>query len=72
MSNRNSSAIRILSLLRLLEQRRRWTLHELAERFKVTTRTVRRDLEVLQSAEYPIGHANLGDSIGKEGLWWLL
>ncbi len=70
---RNSSAIRILSLLRLLEQRRRWTLHELAERFQVTTRTVRRDLDVLQRAEYAIGHDDhcLG-GLGGDGRWWLL
>lgn len=69
---RNSSAIRILSLLRLLEGRRRWTLHDLAERFKVTTKTARRDISVLEEVGYPIAQECNGPGRGNRDEWWLL
>ena len=51
---RNAEVIRQWSILRDLESARRTTIDELAERTGVTTRTIRRDLEALQLAGFPI------------------
>ena len=45
---------RLLRLLSLLQTRREWSGHELAERLGVTDRTVRRDVERLRSLDYPV------------------
>ncbi|WP_052423125.1 helix-turn-helix transcriptional regulator [Nonomuraea candida] len=50
---------RVLTLLGLLQQRRVWTGPELADRLKVTSRTVRRDVERLRTLGYPV-HAVQG------------
>ncbi|WP_214406441.1 helix-turn-helix transcriptional regulator [Pseudonocardia lacus] len=50
---------RVLALLGLLQQRQVWTGVELAERLRVTTRTVRRDVERLRALGYPV-HASQG------------
>src|SRR5256885_14817717 len=51
---RNAEVIRQWSILRDLESSRRLTIDDLAERTGVTTRTIRRDLEALQSAGFPL------------------
>jgi predicted DNA-binding transcriptional regulator YafY len=51
---RNAEVIRQWSLLRDLEASRRLTIDEMAARTGVTTRTIRRDLEALQSAGFPL------------------
>lgn len=51
---RNAEVIRQWSILRDLEGSRRLTIDELAERTGVTTRTIRRDLEALQLAGFPL------------------
>src|SRR6186997_229653 len=51
---RNAEVIRQWSILRDLESSRRMTIDDLAERTGVTTRTIRRDLEALQSAGFPL------------------
>jgi predicted DNA-binding transcriptional regulator YafY len=51
---RNAEVIRQWSILRDLESSRRVTIDDLAERTGVTTRTIRRDLEALQSAGFPL------------------
>jgi predicted DNA-binding transcriptional regulator YafY len=51
---RNAEVIRQWSILRDLESSRRMTIDDLAERTGVTTRTIRRDLEALQLAGFPI------------------
>jgi predicted DNA-binding transcriptional regulator YafY len=51
---RNAEVIRQWSILRDLEASRRVTIDELAQRTGVTTRTIRRDLEALQSAGFPL------------------
>ncbi len=51
---RNAEVIRQWSILRDLEASRRLTIDELASRTGVTTRTIRRDLEALQSAGFPL------------------
>ena len=51
---RNAEVIRQWSILRDLEASRRATIDELAERTGVSTRTIRRDLEALQSAGFPL------------------
>ncbi|WP_370417696.1 helix-turn-helix transcriptional regulator [Streptomyces sp. QH1-20] len=52
---------RMLRLLSLLQTRREWSGHELAERLGVTGRTVRRDIDRLRALGYPVeattGHA---------------
>ena len=51
---RNAEVIRQWSILRDLESSKRVTIDELAERTRVTTRTIRRDLEALQAAGFPL------------------
>ncbi len=51
---RNAEVIRQWSILRDLEAARRLTIGDLAQRTGVTTRTIRRDLEALQSAGFPL------------------
>jgi predicted DNA-binding transcriptional regulator YafY len=51
---RNAEVIRQWSILRDLESSRRLTIDELAARTGVTTRTIRRDLDALQSAGFPL------------------
>src|SRR5690349_18659462 len=45
---------RLLSLLSLLQARRDWPGHLLAERLNVTPRTVRRDIDRLRELGYPV------------------
>jgi predicted DNA-binding transcriptional regulator YafY len=45
---------RLLRLLSLLQSRREWSGHELADRLGVTERTVRRDVERLRALDYPV------------------
>jgi predicted DNA-binding transcriptional regulator YafY len=49
------SSSRMLSLLSLLQTRRDWPGHVLAERLGVTPRTVRRDVDRLRELRYEIG-----------------
>src|SRR6478672_449035 len=51
---RNAEVIRQWAILRDLEASRRVTIDDLAERTGVSTRTIRRDLEALQSAGFPL------------------
>ena len=51
---RNAEVIRQWSILRELEGSRGVTIDDLAERTGVTTRTIRRDLEALQTAGFPL------------------
>jgi predicted DNA-binding transcriptional regulator YafY len=51
---RNAEVIRQWSILRDLEASRRLTIDDLAARTGVTTRTIRRDLEALQAAGFPL------------------
>ena len=50
----NETSSRLLELLALLQGRRDWTGHELADRLDVTRRTVRRDIERLRDLGYPV------------------
>ncbi len=47
-------ADRLLSILLLLQVRRRWTARELAERMEVSERTILRDMEALCAAGVPV------------------
>jgi predicted DNA-binding transcriptional regulator YafY len=51
---RNAEVIRQWSILRDLEASRRVTIDDLAKRTGVTTRTIRRDLEALQTSGFPL------------------
>ena len=51
---RNAEVIRQWTILRDLEASRRLTIDDLAARTGVTTRTIRRDLEALQAAGFPL------------------
>ena len=51
---RNAEVIRQWSILRDLESSRRLTIDDLAKRTGVTTRTIRRDLEALQTSGFPL------------------
>jgi predicted DNA-binding transcriptional regulator YafY len=48
------TSARLLALLSLLQIRREWTGHELADRLEVGPRTIRRDVEKLRSLGYPV------------------
>jgi predicted DNA-binding transcriptional regulator YafY len=48
------TSARLLRLLSILQTRRDWTGAELAERLRVTTRTVRNDIERLRQLGYPV------------------
>lgn len=50
---------RLLALLSLLQLRREWTGQELAGRFEVEPRTIRRDIDKLRALGYPV-HAARG------------
>jgi predicted DNA-binding transcriptional regulator YafY len=64
---RNAEVIRQWTILRDLEASRRLTIEEMAARTGVTTRTIRRDLEALQSAGFP-----LYDEVHEGKKYWLL
>jgi predicted DNA-binding transcriptional regulator YafY len=64
---RNQEVIRQWSILRDLEASRRATIDELAERTGVSTRTIRRDLEALQAAGFP-----LFDEVHDNRRYWTL
>ena len=51
---RNAEVIRQWSILRDLEASRRLTIDDLSRRTGVTTRTIRRDLEALQTSGFPL------------------
>jgi predicted DNA-binding transcriptional regulator YafY len=51
---RNAEVIRQWSILKELEASRRVTIDDLAQKTAVTTRTIRRDLEALQTAGFPL------------------
>ncbi|MFD4404587.1 helix-turn-helix transcriptional regulator [Nocardia sp. NPDC058499] len=53
-SDERGTTERVLTLLGLLQQRRVWTGPELAERLRVTARTIRRDIERLRALGYPV------------------
>ncbi|WP_199253932.1 helix-turn-helix transcriptional regulator [Mycolicibacterium mengxianglii] len=54
---------RVLQLLGLLQSRRVWTGDELAQRLRVTGRSVRRDIDRLRELGYPV-HASTGHGGG--------
>lgn len=65
---RSATVIRTLSLLRVLQTGHGLTLYELAQRFGVTVRTIRRDLAVLESVGYRCEGARgweFGDARGR-------
>jgi predicted DNA-binding transcriptional regulator YafY len=64
---RNAEVIRQWSILRDLESSRRLTIDDLAGRTGVTTRTIRRDLEALQEAGFP-----LFDEVHEGKRYWTL
>lgn len=53
-SDERGTTERVLTLLGLLQQRRVWTGPELADRLRVTSRTIRRDIERLRALGYPV------------------
>ncbi len=67
---RSEGLVRVLAMLRLLQGHRRYSLEELSMRFTVSTRTIRRDLDLLQRVGYPVQHEERGD--GGNGNWWLV
>ncbi|ANZ16342.1 DeoR family transcriptional regulator [Streptomyces noursei ATCC 11455] len=55
----SETSARLLNLLSLLQTPREWPGRELADRLRVTTRTIRRDIERLRELGYPV-HATMG------------
>jgi proteasome accessory factor B len=64
---RNAEVIRQWTILRDLESARRLTIDDLASRTGVTTRTIRRDLQALQEAGFP-----LFDEVHDDKRYWTL
>jgi predicted DNA-binding transcriptional regulator YafY len=50
----SETSSRLLELLSLLQGRRDWPGHELADRLEVSSRTIRRDIERLRRLGYPV------------------
>lgn len=65
---RSDSLVRALRLLRELEGGKRVKLNDVARRYAVNYRTIRRDFEALSAAGYPVCNA---DSGGEWGEWWI-
>src|SRR2546428_11610870 len=53
----SQTSSRLLELLSLLQGRRDWPGHELADRLEVSGRTIRRDMERLRQLGYPVESA---------------
>jgi predicted DNA-binding transcriptional regulator YafY len=51
---RNDQIVRVLQILRDLDQLRGLDVYELANRYGTTTRTIRRDLDALEQAGFPL------------------
>src|SRR5882724_227367 len=49
-----TTSVRLLELLSMLQARRDWPGNELADRLEVTRRTIRRDVERLRELGYPV------------------
>src|SRR5882724_8211321 len=49
-----TTSVRLLELLSMLQARRDWPGNELAERLEVSGRTIRRDMERLRGLGYPV------------------
>lgn len=54
LARRERQIVRVLTLLRLLREGGRPTIHDLAARFQTTRETIYRDLRVLEETGYPI------------------
>jgi predicted DNA-binding transcriptional regulator YafY len=68
--SRHRVLVRTLSILRAMEAGGRYTLRRLAVEHHVCERTIRRDLEAMQQAGFPIGRTpDTGE--GLPGLYWL-
>lgn len=64
---RGKSLKRVIALVELL-QRSRWTINELAVELNVTTRTIRRDLQILAETYHRLETVHLKDG---DKYWWL-
>jgi predicted DNA-binding transcriptional regulator YafY len=67
---RGDTVIRALQMIQLLRGRRR-SLDEFAGQFKVSTRTVRRDLEVLSIAGVQVRSTKDATANGLAAFWWV-
>lgn len=52
--NRGTKLTRILELIRFLSSRRYSSYQDVAAEFSVTTKTVRRDLDILENIGFPV------------------
>lgn len=66
--DRNEQLVRVLRLVNDLAARGGCDVYELAERHETTTRTIRRDLEALESVGVPLAR-KLSD--GGRMRWWI-
>lgn len=66
---RNAGLRRVLNLIAVLKDGRH-TLPELAQRFNVSERTIRRDLIALQEVGVPVCRTPDSDD-GPRGVWWI-
>ena len=66
--SRGDTLTRSLKMQRALG-RRRWTLKELATEFDVTTRTIRRDLDVLKRAGIQIKSSQVAENFPMD--YWM-
>jgi predicted DNA-binding transcriptional regulator YafY len=66
---RNCALVRALAVWQALREKRQ-TLHDLAARYAVHPRTIRRDIYALEAAGIPVLHTPESDH-GSKGLWWI-
>ena len=62
----NEHLIRIMSIVKLLQDNRRVFTREMAQRFGVSLRTIQRDMNILEAA----GYAIYSKPICGQGLWY--
>jgi DNA-binding Lrp family transcriptional regulator len=73
-TRRGRTLARVLGIYMRLQQGGRWTLHQLAEEYHVSQRTIRRDLYALEEAGVPLGHNpdSDDDDADTDYTWWLM
>lgn len=67
---RNRQLVRVLKVSQALQGGRR-TLDSLATEFRVSTRTIRRDIEALSEAGVPVRNTADAYANGLNGFWWI-
>lgn len=69
---RNGQLVRVLKVCQRLGDGRRHVLLSLADEFRVTTRTIRRDIDAIQEAGIAVHRSGQSDDDDSQrGFWWV-